>query len=86
MLVDFSLAAAAEDAQASWLRDIFTKGFRGFATMSTADLLRELQYRDLAGFEDAVAEEDFEDDGEETRIQSRIGYERTRGAGDAGWE
>jgi hypothetical protein len=84
MLVEFSLAAAVEDPQASWLRDIFTKGFRGFAVMSNAELLRELQYRDLAGFENVIEDEEFEDESEEPRIENLIGQDRSRSFEDAG--
>ncbi len=83
-LVEFSLAAAAEDPRASWLRDIFTGGFSGFAGMASADLLRELQYRDLAGFDDSVEDEDFEDDREAFRSESFIAPSHPLSSEDAG--
>ena len=82
MLVEFSVAASAEDRQASWLREIFTQGFRGFSSMSSDELLREMRYRGLAGFDDSVEEENFEDDGA-TRIESLIWLHRSRSAEDA---
>jgi hypothetical protein len=84
MLVDFSVKAAAEDPQASWLRDIFAKGFRGFAGMSSAELLRELQFRDLAAFDDADDVEESDDEDEETRVESLIGRDRSERSEAAG--
>jgi hypothetical protein len=86
-LVEFSLAAATEDPQSEWLRNIFTKGFRGFASMSSGELLRELHYRDLAGSENAVGDQDFEEEDEEEDapgIENLIGLDRSRSAEDAG--
>jgi hypothetical protein len=51
-LVDFSLAGAARDSRDSWLREVLEKGFKGFENLSTADLLRELQFRGLADFDE----------------------------------
>jgi hypothetical protein len=84
ILVDFSIDASSEDEQRSWLREIFTRGFRGFASMSTAELLRELSYRGLAGLEEPeVEEDDYEDEGDEPRIDNLVGVHRSPSFEDA---
>jgi hypothetical protein len=67
-LVGFSLSAALQDPDAEWLREIFANGFVGFSNMSDRELLREMQFRDLAGYpggpeaiEDAEPEEEDDD-------------------------
>ena len=84
MLVDCSLAAAAENAHQSWLRDIFTKGFAGFATMSNAQLSRELRLRGLSEYEEPVEEDcPEEDDVEDIAIEHLRGPKRSRSYDDA---
>ena len=75
-LVDFSVAAAATDTQTGWLPEIFRKGFRGFASMSDDELLRELQFRGLADFEDQMEDEDFDDDTDAPRVRRLVGADR----------
>ena len=74
LLVDFSLEAAAKNPGDSWLREILTKGFRGFENLSSKNLLRELQFRGLAEFEDAPQISDDEAGGGdfEDRAEYRI--------------
>jgi hypothetical protein len=83
MLVDFSIAAATEDAQTGWLREVFTKGFRGFSSMSSAELLREIHFRGIAEAADALADEDFEDETDDPRIENLIELKHSRAFADA---
>jgi hypothetical protein len=83
MLVDSSLAAAAEDPQAGWLREIFTRGFRGFETRSTPDLVRELQFRGIAEFEDSAGTDDWESDDGEIPDENVFGLNRSRSSAEA---
>jgi hypothetical protein len=83
MLVEYSVAASAEDRQGSWVREIVTKGFRGFANMSSAELSRELRYRGLVRFEDPDEDVDFEDDGEEPGIEKLVDLHRSHSFEDA---
>jgi hypothetical protein len=48
-LVTFSLNAALGDRDTLWLREMFERGFRGFAALSHAELVREMQFRGLLG-------------------------------------
>ena len=77
-LVDFSLAAAADNPRESWLRDLFTRGFRGFENMSPAELMRELQFRGIVPFEESVEDDDLNDDGEDFAIEDLPGRARSR--------